>query len=1051
MEKDFLQSLKLEISKHATLNTYERIAFFKILSILKSESGMKILLNDCMKEGFIRLNALNAVKDFNYPEVTTALLQLLENPSLQTEEIFIILEHFEKYGNSGIGSKLKNFIENRIADTESITVLEKAIYVLGITSSTDSSIESYLKNTALNTENFEKIRCASVEALTFTSDMNFFESLIAENNNSISYSVYRTLSIIADKEMKKYEEKISDETFTVLPGEEDRILLDIRVMLGKMSIQYDSYSNEAKTAFILAMLSCGHREFIIYTMKALTSDNTELIDMTLYLLLSNIKKIRNPDKLFRSLIALPSVTSNDDRLIVEIFHRYFDNFRETRSSVMMRDKIYNYCIVMMDTYFESYRKNFMIPEIMEQDYPENFRKIRKFILNKFSPELKRKIVTNLQNNELDLKNLIFEISEKIFYTDEDHDQLQCLIEILYESDPKAREIAVTRLIDIDFEKRYMRSRILRLCSIIAKLKIDEASTNLVKIFNYVKKYRDEDIFNAVTYTLSVLNYPYMLSELEILLISGDITEQSWAVNLLALFVEHRSINIMLDYLNANGLTDNPVIEKLINILISRDIKHNKGANQIAKKIIENSKRDEIKKSAAQMVGKTAYEEDIKYLNDIFTNTENNFLKEGIVQAFDFIVQGNPELNTRSVIEILKGYLRDPGIKVRMYSCSILLQLGNKDALTTLQDMMVIKNRKIQRDILTLLGGFINIEIAFFLLFLLKEDYAISSDIIPLLYNLDAIDMKEIDHFSINLFKKFEGYDYDYSFGKSKEITEANKHKLEETFSEKSVNVLIIEISNYSKILSIYKSTDLSITYKKIYDTVAEIITENSGTISCLTGGRIISYYSNYPNSANAMLEISKKIKLFNSNADVDKKFEIFYYLKNTKTYVVNQEIIYISSIEHERSKSANLPGILITNSGTASTLQKIYKCDSLPDSAFDLRGYYFSFKELKYSMTFINDAESIIAKIKDEEKKRAKMTAELENAVAETAKPLSKDAAAYARAMDDIGRMLKREFTEVNKYVSKRSIDRELISTVEKSLSNIYKLYNLETSKQMLK
>jgi hypothetical protein len=43
MDNDFLQGIKLEISRTVTLNAYERIAFHKILAVEKSENGAGIL------------------------------------------------------------------------------------------------------------------------------------------------------------------------------------------------------------------------------------------------------------------------------------------------------------------------------------------------------------------------------------------------------------------------------------------------------------------------------------------------------------------------------------------------------------------------------------------------------------------------------------------------------------------------------------------------------------------------------------------------------------------------------------------------------------------------------------------------------------------------------------------------------------------------------------------------------------------------------------------------------------------------------------------------
>ena len=77
MEKDFLQTLKLDISKKFTLAPYERIAFHKILGYHKSENGIRILLRDLQKGGIIRRSAVSVLKKIAHPEVTNALVDLL--------------------------------------------------------------------------------------------------------------------------------------------------------------------------------------------------------------------------------------------------------------------------------------------------------------------------------------------------------------------------------------------------------------------------------------------------------------------------------------------------------------------------------------------------------------------------------------------------------------------------------------------------------------------------------------------------------------------------------------------------------------------------------------------------------------------------------------------------------------------------------------------------------------------------------------------------------------------------------------------------------------
>ncbi|MGL4369072.1 MAG: hypothetical protein ACRCUT_05285, partial [Spirochaetota bacterium] len=98
MEKDFLQSLKLEISKNFTLAPYERIAFHKILGMVRSDSGLNILLRDVRRNGLIRSSAIDVLRDFGYPDVADAFLDILvTHDDLSREDFFSMMDHIERY------------------------------------------------------------------------------------------------------------------------------------------------------------------------------------------------------------------------------------------------------------------------------------------------------------------------------------------------------------------------------------------------------------------------------------------------------------------------------------------------------------------------------------------------------------------------------------------------------------------------------------------------------------------------------------------------------------------------------------------------------------------------------------------------------------------------------------------------------------------------------------------------------------------------------------------------------------------------------------------
>jgi hypothetical protein len=115
-------------------------------------------------------------------------------------------------------------------------------------------------------------------------------------------------------------------------------------------------------------MSCNHREYLIYVMKALSSREPDLITMTLYGIYRSVTRLKDPDKLFRSLIALSTESERDDELIVEIFVKFFSFAGDERKYHILKDKTYSNIVVTLETYFELPRE-FMIRDVMEKGFP----------------------------------------------------------------------------------------------------------------------------------------------------------------------------------------------------------------------------------------------------------------------------------------------------------------------------------------------------------------------------------------------------------------------------------------------------------------------------------------------------------------------------------------------------------------------------------------------------------------------------------------------------------------------------------------------------------
>ncbi len=91
----------------------------------------------------------------------------------------------------------------------------------------------------------------------------------------------------------------------------------------------------------------------------------------------------------------------------------------------------------------------------------------------------------------------------------------------------------------------------------------------------------------------MLNYSYMLGELEVLLASGDPGEQRKAIRLLALFSDQRSLNILLDFLRDRTSVDSEDIDLTLIIFLRWDVAGNVAANAVFKQVVEGNNNGEI--------------------------------------------------------------------------------------------------------------------------------------------------------------------------------------------------------------------------------------------------------------------------------------------------------------------------------------------------------------------------------------------------------------------------------------------------------------------------
>ena len=123
-EKSFLQTIKLEISRSFKLVPYERLAFHKILGILKSDVGMSILIKEMEKGSDIRRSAIAVLVSFDKPEAMKALVSYL-GKNISDEERVMILDHVKRRGGADV-------IKDIIALIESFQTIQVPAEVLGM-------------------------------------------------------------------------------------------------------------------------------------------------------------------------------------------------------------------------------------------------------------------------------------------------------------------------------------------------------------------------------------------------------------------------------------------------------------------------------------------------------------------------------------------------------------------------------------------------------------------------------------------------------------------------------------------------------------------------------------------------------------------------------------------------------------------------------------------------------------------------------------------------------------------------------------------------------
>lgn len=1029
MERDILQSIKLELTKNLKFTPYLRICLHPLIAQSKIESAHNILYTELSAEPAIRLSAIRTITQHLRPGFADLFHSLFQQPITDDEKI-LICTYLATYGNEGTVQLLSEYImQNFTRDSNYATVIQ-CLETLRLLRIPDNNLLTVLKNIINDTNTNEVIRFYAIRALSIYNDIHLLEALV-NNNDYTLIGIFDAVSFMSEYYITQRAQKneVSGS------GEED-LIIELRVFLSKILPKFDELSSRVKISCLNALMVSKHRETNDYVLKILNSQNENEKEELLILLQHKIMLLRDPEPLIRALISFGTISPHHNTIIVDTILNYFTSLQNDRSSTLLKDKLFNYFTVTLDSFFELYRKNYMIADVEEKNYPEAIRQVRHFILSKLTPQILTRIIHYLRHEKNDeIQKIINLLTNHLPFTDSStREPFSLLIEMLYDSDPKSREISASRLETIDFEKRFLQERIVRLCTIIAQLNIQSAANLLVKIYNYLKKYRDEILFDACIQTLSKMRYPYMLGELELMLLSGDRNEQLFSLKYLVHYKDQQTASILFELLKNTTLLDPEVITTALQLLLQTETTQYKNSTEILKNIILSSNDVNIKRYAFLNIGHCGDEKELEWLMTLFMETNEIAIKETILQSIGSIIPRLRDFNKRALAQFLIDCMKESGIRIRIYACALLLQLNNKEVERYIKEMLIIKNRDIQTEILFLFRNHTLPELSYFLLSLLKEEYAVGYETISILQNLPSEICDDIVNFIGNMYRK-NGIDISQSTS-SVTIKPGKIDTLKDFFI---VTIKIFE-NTHPVLLE-----ELVTLLNTIQSLILEHCKRNNLSLYVLLPDTITFYSNNPLNIADAFIAITQSIKQYNAATSIPFKAIIQSY--NARALQSGQDITIISDQKYAYDVLYNYS---IIDEYIYSAIHQEFSCNALPHILANpphIPLYYLSNKKNSH----IESQKALDQIILNEKTKKEKERELLDEIKKRKLHIQSQGSAEYLATLERVNGILRNEINEINKFIQKRSTDRELNTQVARMLENLQKKIFLEISNFIMK
>ena len=216
----------------------------------------------------------------------------------------------------------------------------------------------------------------------------------------------------------------------------------------------------------------------------------------------------------------------------------------------------------------------------------------------------------------------------------------------------------------------------------------------------------------------------------------------------------------------------------------------------------------------------------------------------------------------------------------------------------------------------------------------------------------------------------------------------------------------------------------------------------------MVGGRVVVVFDDETSAAEAGLRISENIRAFNEFRAPEGRLFFDMQIMTGGLKIMNGEVMELPEHSLKRARSLSAINRIIADVPTVELEGEKYHCVRFVDVPSDSGASTENFFELLSPVNFSELADTMIAELirRDQDRLIAQMEIEVELRKRKNDQKTG-SSVEYAQAMDDVGRVLRDDLAEIVKYVQKRSTDRELISTVERMVSNVNKRYLAETTR----